>query len=186
MSETTLMVDGRQLTKEEQKRLDTLLDRAQKGDRKALAELRPFMDKAGMWEAVGELGRIARDTWIEAAAKSNLVVREGIERTADRLRRDLLRDGDGPLERVLVDRVVACWLQVSYADWQHGMTLKKASYSYRDGAYDQDRMDRAHRRFLQAVKTLATVRRLLVPSVQVNIGRNQIISQGAGEAGSDR
>ena len=185
MSETTLMVDGRQLTDAERKRLDALLTRAQKGDKKALAELRPFMDKPGMWEAVGDLGRIARDTWIEAAANSNVLVREGIQQTADRLRRDLLHEGDSQLERVLVDRIVACWLQVSYADWQHGMTLKRGGYSYRDGAYDQDRMDRAHRRFLQAVKTLATVRRLLVPAVQVNIGKNQIITQGTAEGGAD-
>ena len=186
MSETTLMVDGRQLTDAERKRLDALLTRAQKGDKKALGELRPFMDKPGMWEAVGDLGRIARDTWIEAAANSNVLVREGIQQTADRLRRDLLREGDSQLERVLVDRIVACWLQVSYADWQHGMTLKKASYSYRDGEYDQNRMDRAHRRLLQATKALATVRRLLVPALQVNIGRNQVIHQGVNEAGADR
>ena len=57
MSETTLMVDGGQLTKEEQRRLDGLLTRAQKGDKKALGELRPFMDKPGMWEAVDDLER---------------------------------------------------------------------------------------------------------------------------------
>ena len=131
------------------------------------------------------LGRIARDTWIDAAAKGNPLVREGIQQTADRLRRDLLREGDSQLERVLVDRIVACWLQVSYADWQHGMTLKKGSYSLRSGEYDQNRMDRAHRRLLQAVKTLATVRRLLVPAVQVNIGKNQIITQAAGDGRPD-
>ena len=46
-------------------------------------------------------------------------------------------------------------------------------------------MDRAHRRFLQAVKTLATVRRLLVPALQVNIGKNQIITQAAGDGAID-
>jgi hypothetical protein len=41
-----------------------------------------------------------------------------------------------------------------------------------------DAEDRRQPRHLKAVKELATVRRLLVPSVQVNIGKNQIISQG--------
>ncbi len=34
--------------------------------------------------------------------------------------------------------------------------------------------DRAERRYVQAVKALAQVRKLLGPSIQVNIGRNQV------------
>ncbi|MGD9893490.1 MAG: hypothetical protein AB7R89_17845 [Dehalococcoidia bacterium] len=35
-------------------------------------------------------------------------------------------------------------------------------------------MERAQRRYLAAIRTLAQVRRLLVPNVQVNIAENQI------------
>ena len=38
----------------------------------------------------------------------------------------------------------------------------------------QKRQDRAHRRFLSSVKALAQVRRLLGPSVQVNIAEQQV------------
>ena len=75
---------------------------------------------------------------------------------------------------------MACWLQANYADWQHGALIKKGSYSFAEGRYDQDRQDRAHRRLLQAAKILATVRRLLVPAVQINVGQNQIITQTSG------
>jgi hypothetical protein len=75
---------------------------------------------------------------------------------------------------------VACWLQANYADWQHGALIKKGSYSFAEGRYDQDRQDRAHRRLEQAAKTLATVRRLLAPAVQINVGQNQIITQTGG------
>ena len=37
---------------------------------------------------------------------------------------------------------------------------------------------------LKATRTLATVRRLLVPAVQVNIGRNQVIAQGLRDDGT--
>jgi hypothetical protein len=41
-------------------------------------------------------------------------------------------------------------------------------------------LDRAHRRYLSALKTLATVRRLLVPAVQVNIADKQVnVASGA-------
>jgi hypothetical protein len=56
--------------------------------------------------------------------------------------------------------------------------LKADGHSLALGTYYQTRQDSAHSRHLKAVKALATVRRLIVPPVQVNIGRNQIISQG--------
>jgi hypothetical protein len=116
----------------------------------------------------------------------NKLVREAYEKQLARLREELLAAGDSALERLLVERVVACWLQVAHADVGHSSLLKQKSYSLPLGTYHQDRQDRAHARFLKAVKSLATVRRLLVPAVQVNIGKNQIISQGAPADASPR
>jgi hypothetical protein len=45
----------------------------------------------------------------------------------------------------------------------------------------QRRMDRAHRRFLNTIKTLATVRRLAVPAVQFNVARQQVNQVNVGE-----
>ena len=41
----------------------------------------------------------------------------------------------------------------------------------------QRRIDRAHRRLLATLKTLATVRRLAVPAVQINLAHQQQIAQ---------
>jgi hypothetical protein len=57
---------------------------------------------------------------------------------------------------------------------------KRGDYTLNQGRYAQERQDRAHRRLLQAAKTLATVRRLLTPAVQINVGQNQIITQTGG------
>jgi hypothetical protein len=38
----------------------------------------------------------------------------------------------------------------------------------------QKRIDAAHRRYLSAIKTLATVRKLALPALQVNIARRQV------------
>ena len=47
------------------------------------------------------------------------------------------------------------------------MTLAQADFQYR-------KIDRAHARFLSAVRTLAQVRKLGLPTLQVNIGANQV------------
>jgi hypothetical protein len=42
------------------------------------------------------------------------------------------------------------------------------------GDYHQRRMDAAHRRFLAALEALATVRRLTLPALQINVARRQV------------
>jgi len=78
------------------------------------------------------------------------------------------------LERLLMDRVVVCWLRVQQAEHikvdkdKDGITLQWATVWER-------RLAIAHRNFLSACKTLAQVRKLLKPRVtQVNIGGQQV------------
>jgi hypothetical protein len=170
----------KKLTDEDRKRLTALTDKAQKGDRKALAEASEMLTEHRLWHVVGDMGRYAQEAWLDAAAGSNPLARKALEEQLRELRNGLRDAGDSPLERVLIDRLVACWLQANYADWQHGALLKKGSYSFAEGRYNEERQDRAHRRVLQAAKTLATVRRLLTPAVQINVGQNQIITQTGG------
>jgi hypothetical protein len=80
--------------------------------------------------------------------------------------------GATPLERLLVERVVACWLHVYYIDALYANRLNEITWAESD--YFQRRQERAHRQYLLAIRTLATVRRLLVPAVQVNIGAQQL------------
>ena len=167
------------LTDDECDTLKRLLRPAQDGDGKALDTLRPLLDKAEAWGSIGDLARHAEEAWLDAMTYPNKLVREGYERRAADLRRDLLEAGDSPLERLLIDRVVVTWLQASHADATYASLLRGDGHTYQEGKYRQDRQDRAHARHLKAVRALATVRRLLVPTVQVNIGRNQIISQRA-------
>jgi hypothetical protein len=55
---------------------------------------------------------------------------------------------------------------------EHEALEQKLSLGW--GEYYQRRMDRAHRRYLSAIKTLALVRKLAVPVLQVNIARKQV------------
>jgi hypothetical protein len=167
------------LSDAEDEEFSRLLGPAQEGDGKALAKLRPLLDKGDVWSSLGNLTRHVEEAWLNAMTESNKLVREAYERRAAELRRELLAAGDSQLERLLIDRVIVTWLQASHADGTCAKLLRSDGHTYQEGKYRQDRQDRAHARHLKAVKALATVRRLLVPAVQVNIAKEQIISQGA-------
>ncbi len=64
-----------------------------------------------------------------------------------------------------------CWVQANYADATeatHGdRTIAQAELALK-------RQTMAHKRLLSALKTLAEVRRLMVPTLQVNIAEQQV------------
>ncbi|MBM3980699.1 MAG: hypothetical protein FJ304_10515 [Planctomycetes bacterium] len=76
------------------------------------------------------------------------------------------------MERVIVERVVVCWLQVQDAELRAGRGQKEAIFRQAD--FNQRRMDATNRRFLAAVKALALVRKLGVPALRVNIAKKQV------------
>jgi hypothetical protein len=80
--------------------------------------------------------------------------------------------GKTPLEKLLAERVVAGWLNVYYIDALYAERLNDVTAEQSE--YFQRRQERAHRLYLSAIRTLAQVRRLLVPAVQVNIGAQQL------------
>jgi hypothetical protein len=56
---------------------------------------------------------------------------------------------------------------------EDGMSLAQSEHAQR-------RIDRAHRRFLSTVKTLAVVRGLALPALQINVARQQVNQLNAG------
>jgi hypothetical protein len=76
-----------------------------------------------------------------------------------------------PLERLLAERVVACWLHLHHLEMLYA---RKDSLTVELGTYYQRSIDRAQKRYLAAIQTLARVRKLAVPVLQVNIAREQV------------
>jgi len=103
--------------------------------------------------------------------------REGIRRELERVRTDAAGPTPSPLERVLADRVALCWIAAMHADTQYAQRLADGM-TWADSEYHQRRCERAQRQLLKAVQTLATVRRLLTPAVQLNVAENQITWRG--------
>jgi hypothetical protein len=87
---------------------------------------------------------------------------------------DLAGPTPSPVERVLAETAATCWFAFRMHEAhnancgaQGGMTISQSDHSQR-------RLDRAHRRLLSTLRTLATVRRLARPSMQINVAQQQV------------
>jgi hypothetical protein len=142
--------------------LAQLLKKAEQGDRSVLPQLREALDRnEDLWRGFGDLASHAEASLILLAAGPNLLLSESLQRKLRALKKELGGESPSPLERLLVERATATWLQVSYYD---------ALLAQAKGANEarlkmlQTQQDAAHRRHLTALKTLATVRKLLTPT----------------------
>jgi hypothetical protein len=151
--------------------LRTLTDRAQQGDKTALPALREFFERPGMVDATGDLARMAQGTLVEKYCGKNLLVKEGLTRKMETLRVELAGANPTPLERLLAERIVACWLHLHHLEANYA---GKESMTLDLGNYYQRGITAAHKRYLSAIKALATVRKLALPVLQVNIARKQV------------
>ena len=83
----------------------------------------------------------------------------------------------------MIERIASCWLSVHYHETIYAN--EAGTLAPRHHGLYQDRIDRAHRRYLSSLKALAQVRRLQLPPapVQVNLaaaGGQQINFAGTG------
>jgi hypothetical protein len=145
--------------------LPALIERARKGDTTVLPALRRALDSnPEIWRHCGDLATVAKQAWIDLACGPNLLSKESVARKLLELETELAGAEPSPLVRLLAERVAACWLQLHYAD---ALAAQAQNVSLQQAKYMMERQSRAHRRYLQAIATLATVKRLLPPSPQV-------------------
>lgn len=149
-----------------------LTDRAQKGDKTALPALREFLKEPALVDGLGgDLAKQAQLTLINKFSGQNLLLKESLTRKMDLLRDELAGPNPMPLERLLVERIVTCWLHLHHLEMVYA---NKESMSLELGSYYQRSLSSAQKRYLAAIKTLAVVRKLAVPVLQVNIARKQV------------
>jgi hypothetical protein len=118
----------------------------------------------------GDLG------WDQDGEVQRLFIREVVREVGNRLA------GPNPtaIERILAERAAVCWLWAYAEDLT---VLNRGPASLEQAKWDLQRQNAAHRRFLSAVKALATVQRLAVPilikkagQVKVNVGGKQTVN----------
>ena len=99
-------------------------------------------------------------SWVQLAAGSNLLMAESLMRKAMELLKEVAGASPSPLEQLLAERVVACWLQVGFYD---SLIAQTREYTPAKMRMLQQQHDAAQRRYLAAMKTLATIRKLVTP-----------------------
>ena len=86
------------------KAVKTLVKRAEQGDQKAFAELRPLLDAAPHLLAPYDLPAITRRAWISRMSGDDLLMQDAVERQAEQLRSELAGPAPTPLEALLEAR----------------------------------------------------------------------------------
>ncbi|MES2459851.1 MAG: hypothetical protein V4671_04650 [Armatimonadota bacterium] len=116
------------------------------------------------------------------------VLQEILRQEANQHKDALLGESPTQLERILVDRIVACGLQVGALEREYDAALSKAGGMYISQSESfGKKIERAHKNHLMAIKTLAQVRKLQLPTIamampgstQINIGEKQVNMAGS-------
>lgn len=153
--------------------LKELVRRARLGDESVIPQIRRLVSDSHFVRIFGgELAETAIRSVLDALSGSNRGAAEAVQLKLTLMRDELLGPNPTPVERLLVERVVACWLQIQDAEIRWAQGQPDASVKWAD--FCQRRMSAANKRFLAAVKALALVRKLAVPVLQVNIAERQI------------
>lgn len=76
-----------------------------------------------------------------------------------------MKTATSELEKLLVDRVIISWIEVYHGDIDLAHQLLKVSGASKTAQAAQRRLDRAHARYLSAIKALATTQKLLRPTL---------------------
>jgi hypothetical protein len=143
-------------------------------DAAAADELLARLDERGttqhFMETSAGMAACAEREWIKAVSGDDVLMIKCRERLMDEQRRELAGENPSPLEALLAQRVVLCDFQVQYLERIAILNRESISHSL----YCDKRLDSAHKRHLSAIKALAQVRRLQLPTVQVNIGEKQV------------
>lgn len=141
--------------------LRAVVARAKAGDAAAVPQLRIILDaNPALVRHYGDLARQAEGAWVALAAGNNLYLKETVLRAAESQRSELTRPGAQPVEKLLVERVVACGLQVQYFSATEANALA-AGDTFRQLQFHAKRVGQAQRMYLTALGALVTYQKLV-------------------------
>ena len=138
-----------------------VLERASAGDQAVLPELKRVLTHYPEIAAVlGDLTRHAEMALLRLFAGADLAAREAVATQLASLRERLHAEAGSEMERMLADRVSLDWLALAAAELDLTGQLNHAP-NVPSARLAQQRLDRAHARFLASGKSLALVGKLL-------------------------
>jgi hypothetical protein len=138
--------------------LEQLVEKANQGDPEAIQALRRFLDeRVELAKKLGDLAWNVETVLITKITDGNALVIEAIRRQVAQLREELAGETPNPIERLLVDQVVAVYLEGQYLQLKQtdasGTTQGRATQQMK-------RLESSQKRLTKAIKTLAIVRKM--------------------------
>ena len=145
-------------------------ERPLKTDIQALRDLLDENKEIQLWKTVVGMGELAESQVLDTIVNgSGQGTRECWRQRLKAMRADLGYADSRALERLLIQQVTLCWLNLNLIEYKH-TNVTKQSISLAQGVYWEKRLSMTQRRFTRACESLARVRRLSrrIP-FQVNI-----------------
>jgi hypothetical protein len=130
-------------------------------------------------------GHRTMDRWAEdrlvdlAAGSAPDVEKRGYKQELLAFADELAGPDPTPIEATLAKTAALCWFAMRVAEAQHAAYLKAPEVTPAGAEFRQRRLGHAHRRYLSTLRTLAQVRKLARPMIQVNVARQQVNVAGA-------
>ena len=157
--------------------LRAVVAKAKAGDASVLPRLRAILDNnPSLVKHYGDAARHAEAAWIALAGGPDLYMKEAFARGAEAQRAELTRSGAQPIERLLVERAVACGLQLNYFSATEANALA-AGDTFRQLQFHAKRVGQAQRMFLGAIGALVTYQKLM-PADAVVAAEAAVLAEG--------
>jgi hypothetical protein len=127
---------------------------------KKLCKLETFLNRnPDLREQIAFLVKTVRNGLLKSVAKERGGTQTVIIAEMEGMKESLMDDGSTPLELLLIEAVMLCWLRVQHAELYRTQVMGEghplAHYEFADKM-----LTRAHNRYLKAIETLAKLRRL--------------------------
>jgi hypothetical protein len=117
-----------------------------------------------------------------AGKKGNDKTKEALKEELSEVAADLAGHSESAAELVLARVAAMSWFVLRLHEAQYGdCATSEGGLTIVQSEHQQRRIDRAHRRLMSTLKTLATVRRLAIPALQINVARQQVNQLNVGE-----
>jgi len=113
--------------------------------------------------------KLAADALIERMTAGDAFSREAMLRRCKSLAAELAQPNDGPLERILIEQITLCWLRMGVAEQKYTAATTQ-DCSIRVADHWEKKLSSTQKRYTRAIESLARVRKLMRPKVQVGIG----------------
>jgi hypothetical protein len=176
-----------QLPAEVQESLEELRElskKAEAGDKDAARLLKQKLRESSpaVIARASDIGRKAQHILIRTASGGSLLTELALSGRLDMMREEIAGENPTPLEVLLTERVLSCWMLVELFDAFMAGQLNKDKSEYRVPiSYTLEMLkwqERANRRYLAAIRELARVRKLEATARPVQLNTQVNVLRG--------